>query len=264
MYFMKKLFTVLSLAVILSFGITAVIKLTPRQSRDGLSNTDEPVTQDTYTPVVPPMDGDTYIYKSLTLDGTTYKDPVIINGIKIGDISFFIPQVTYSDAPEVADKINSVLKAKAEDHLNNYLEECKFLAMDFDPEEMSPYSYNSSSRLYVSKNTVSVKMTTEIDYGSVLTEKSVFCYNFSIETGEEITLSDTGIDKSALIDAIIEKSLTMSDYEFIPEYQSYIKEHICNSWYIDKKVIYLVYVPFEITAGIHGTVEIAVDLDSIK
>ena len=263
---MKKLITILSLVVVLSFGITVCIRLIPQKSREGIPPATEetsPTPTKTSSPVVPPRDTDTEPYPLLTLGGDTHTEDVTVDGTTIGSISFFIPKLSYPDFQEVAEKINNVMKTKAEEHINNYREECNFLSMDFDPDEMSPYEYISSSRLYVSESTVSIKMVTEINYSSVLTEKTVFCYNFSITTGEEISLDDTGIDKLSLINAIIEKTLTITEYEFTPNYQNYIKEHVCNSWYIDQNTIYLIYVPLEITDGIHGTIEIPVALDTL-
>lgn len=262
---MKKLITVLSLAVVFSFVITACIQLIPRKSREGISSssTPTPLFTETSSPVVPPNENDTATYPPYSLNGETHNESVNVNGVKIGTISFFIPMVSYDEDPQIANKINTVLAEKSKEHINNYREECNFLAMDFDPQEMSPYQYLSTASLYVSQTTVTVKIVTDINYGSVLREKTVFCYNFSAITGEEISIEDIDIDRSKLSDAIIEKSLTMTELEFTSNYQKYIKENLCNSWYIDGKIIHLIYVPLEITSEINGIVEITVDLDSL-
>lgn len=267
---MKKLVTVLCLVVVLCFGIVACIRLIPEKSRDGLASTPTPTpTQQstptqiqTPTPAVPTTPMDTSVYPAFSLSGELHTQTVIVDGVTVGEISFFVPKVSYAENPEIAQRINDVLKIKSDEHIKNYVEECNFLAMDFDPEEMSPYQYTTTAQIYVSEDTVSIKMLSEINYGSVLTEKTVFCYNFSNSTGDEIGLEDTDLDLDALKNAIIEKSLTMSDYVFTENYQNYINEHICNSWYIDKKAITLIYVPMEITSEIHGTVEITVELDA--
>ncbi len=263
------LFGILSYAVIISFVFMVIFELIPQKSREGLP-TSEPTAAPSLTQT--PSDTNIYItpeptlpkYHNITLTGDITEKTITLDGIDVGKISYHVPRVIYPDFPDAEKKINEVISKEALTHIDNFEQECYFLSMDFDPS-LPPFQFTGASLIYTSRDIISIKMTVQIQYHSPQKELSVICFNFDPETGKTVELNNLDIDTELLAKRLIEKTRIINDYVFSDGSDLFIKENILNTlWYKNGEEIVFVYLPYEITPGIYGAVELSVPFEGLE
>lgn len=295
---MKKAVLFVSIAIIAAFGVAAISSLLPDSSREGAgtfiptevstpgSAENSPSTQPTETteepsqtpsattpsvtpattstptliPTPTPTVKPTFFWISGSIETKEFK----YDSKTIATVSFYIPRVSCNNEISSIDKINSYLKEEADELLEGYYAECNQYVDDYDPMIPEKLNYTSTAKLHFTDSIISIRQQVDISYGFGSGDQAVFCYNFSRETGELLSLDDVVNDKPALIKKAIEVCENMKDIEFSSNYKSYINTKICNEWYIKDGILYLVYKPYEIASGVAGTVEIPVSGDFIN
>ncbi len=236
---------------------TLIVTSTPTPSP---APTPTPVPTPTPTPTPTPVEKPTVFW----ISGSTETKDFKYDSKTIATVSFYIPQVSCNKEITSLSKINSFLKKEANELLDGYYAECSQYVDDYDPVRPEKHSYTATAKLYFTESVISVRLQVDISYGLGSGDQAVFCYNFSPQTGDTLSIDDVVTDKPALIEKAIEECEKMKDIEFSSNYKNYINTKICNEWYVKDGALCLVYKPYEIASGVAGTVEIPVSGDFIK
>lgn len=286
----RKPIMIVSIAIIAIFGIMAISSLSPMVSREGIGTYIPPIPQvtptATYTTPTSPLTT-TGKKTELSPSNNSTPTPTVLptpteektvfklstaqekksfkyDNRVVATIDFSIPKLTCNKELDAVKKINTYLSSEASDLIDGYTVECDQFVEDYYPSSMEKLTYKSTSVMYHNQSVISVKNTIVISHGIGNGDQNIFCYNFSSQTGNLLSLDDVVTDKPALIEKAIEACEKMSHIEFSAGYVNIISTKICNEWYIKDDAIVLVYKPYEIASGIAGTIEIPVSGDFIS